>query len=99
MIKLILNFKNSLTLIRKFIKYTFVNLKVFISFLLSPFLFLKFIIDIYHFKNLGGSISKYYPIITDKSLSASNYKGHYFHKDLLVASLIHKKKILFLILT
>lgn len=40
------------------------------------------------FTNNGGKIDFIYPIWSDLSASAGTNKGHYFHQDLLVASLI-----------
>ncbi|WP_170437347.1 DUF268 domain-containing protein [Ruegeria arenilitoris] len=40
----------------------------------------------------GGEITHSFPIITDFSENAGQAKGHYFHQDLLVASLIHASK-------
>lgn len=37
----------------------------------------------------GGEITRAFPILTDYQDSAGRASGHYFHQDLLVASLIH----------
>lgn len=41
------------------------------------------------FKRLGGTVSHHYPVLTDYDAQAGSASGHYFHQDLLVASLIH----------
>jgi SAM-dependent methyltransferase len=43
------------------------------------------------FRKLGGSITHRYPILTDYDVEAGTASGHYFHQDLLVASLIHDR--------
>ena len=42
--------------------------------------------------NKGGEISRTYRILTDYSDTAGAAKGHYYHQDLLVASLIAESK-------
>jgi hypothetical protein len=42
------------------------------------------------FKKAGGVITHHYPIYTDYYEQAGTASGHYFHQDLLVATLIHK---------
>ena len=42
------------------------------------------------FQNLGGVITKFYPILSDYHASAGVGSGIYFHQDLLVASYIFK---------
>ena len=42
------------------------------------------------FRRLGGTVTHFFPILNDYSGSAGTAKGHYFHQDLLVASLIHQ---------
>lgn len=44
------------------------------------------------FRRLGGNITHHYVILKDFADQAGAAKGHYFHQDLLVASLIHQKK-------
>jgi hypothetical protein len=44
------------------------------------------------FRKLGGTITHRYPILTDYAAEAGSARGHYFHQDLLVASLIHDKR-------
>ena len=39
----------------------------------------------------GGKITHIHPVLSDYSDSAGSARGHYFHQDLLVASLIAKK--------
>jgi SAM-dependent methyltransferase len=43
------------------------------------------------FRKLGGTVTHMYPILTDYDAEAGSTDGHYFHQDLLVASLIHRK--------
>jgi hypothetical protein len=43
------------------------------------------------FRQLGGTITHRYPILTDYDAAAGSASGHYFHQDLLVASFIHDK--------
>jgi hypothetical protein len=42
------------------------------------------------FRAQGGSIDNYWPFLDDYKQSAGSDRGHYFHQDLLVASLIHE---------
>ncbi len=42
------------------------------------------------FETLGGKITAKYPVLYDDQEQAASLLGHYFHQDLLVASLIHK---------
>jgi hypothetical protein len=44
------------------------------------------------FQNLGGIITHRYPILSDWDDQAGAANGHYFHQDLLVASLIYIRK-------
>jgi len=44
------------------------------------------------FCRMGGTITCHFPILNNYSDSAGTAKGHYFHQDLLVASLIHQHK-------
>ena len=44
------------------------------------------------FQRLGGNITRRYAILSDFTDQAGSAKGHYFHQDLLVASLIFKNK-------
>src|ERR1700689_4816288 len=44
-----------------------------------------------HFRELGGTITHGYPILTDYDAEAGSARGHYFHQDLLVASFIHDR--------
>lgn len=41
------------------------------------------------FRRMGGKVTHHFPILTNYSSCAGTAKGHYFHQDLLVASLIH----------
>jgi SAM-dependent methyltransferase len=43
------------------------------------------------FRELGGTITHSYPILTDYAAAAGAASGHYFHQDLLVASFIHAR--------
>jgi len=51
----------------------------------------KFIRDRKAFLSKGGKISLLYPELNDYEDSAGDASGHYFHQDLLIASLIHKR--------
>ena len=42
------------------------------------------------FKQLGGKITSSFPIVQDYNASSGISSGHYFHQDLLVASMINK---------
>jgi len=50
----------------------------------------KFYSDRAAFLKAGGIITHFHPIIDDYQKVAGTANGHYFHQDLLVASLIHK---------
>lgn len=50
---------------------------------------LKYYADIRAFKKAGGNITHYYPMLRERTNQAGTATGHYFHQDLLVASLIH----------
>lgn len=50
----------------------------------------KFLSQRLRFKKLGGNITHNSMILGDYSASAGTASGHYFHQDLLVASLIKK---------
>ena len=50
----------------------------------------KYLRHLLEFQRLGGEITHRYTILDDFSEQAGSTKGHYFHQDLLVASLIHK---------
>ncbi len=52
----------------------------------------KFYADREEFIRQGGKITHHWPILDDFGESAGSAKGHYFHQDLLVASLIFKNK-------
>lgn len=43
------------------------------------------------FRKLGGNITHRFPILSDFNAEAGTASGHYFHQDLLVASLIHNR--------
>jgi len=49
----------------------------------------KYIAGYRAFKKMGGTIAYAYPIVSDFDDQAGSASGHYFHQDLLVASLIH----------
>lgn len=46
--------------------------------------------DMKRFQELGGVITHHFPILSDYEDQAGTATGHYFHQDLLVASLIHQ---------
>lgn len=50
----------------------------------------RFMRDLRHFRALGGKVGGLYPVFADYDDQAGSAKGHYFHQDLLVASLIHQ---------
>jgi hypothetical protein len=50
----------------------------------------KYISQYLKFTRLGGSVTHRYPILSDYNSQAGSARGHYFHQDLLVASLIHE---------
>lgn len=49
----------------------------------------KYFSDIRKFTDAGGVVTHIYPIINEYKDQAGTATGHYFHQDLLVASLIH----------
>ena len=51
---------------------------------------LKFRADKANFEKQGGIISKIHAIFDDYHKPAGTASGHYFHQDLLIASMIHK---------
>jgi hypothetical protein len=51
----------------------------------------KYLSKYIRFKKLGGHITHISPIISDYQAQAGSASGHYFHQDLLVASLIYKQ--------
>lgn len=50
---------------------------------------LKYLSDIRSFTEAGGIVTHLYPILDEYKNQAGTATGHYFHQDLLVASLIH----------
>ena len=52
--------------------------------------FKKYLEQLSEFKLKGGRVTHRYPILTDYFQQAGSARGHYFHQDLLVASLIYK---------
>jgi hypothetical protein len=54
-------------------------------------LFRKYLSSRRVFEEKGGVVSHLYPVLTDSQDFAGDASGHYFHQDLLVASMIHKK--------
>lgn len=52
----------------------------------------KYLSDIKKFTNAGGKITHIHPVLNEYSDQAGTATGHYFHQDLLVASLIHDKQ-------
>jgi hypothetical protein len=51
--------------------------------------FQKYLLHFNEFVRLGGQVSNVYPILSDYDETAGTAVGHYFHQDLLVATLIH----------
>lgn len=50
---------------------------------------IKYLSDMRKFTEAGGVVTHLYPILNEYKEQAGTAKGHYFHQDLLVASLIH----------
>lgn len=50
---------------------------------------LKYISDMQKFTDAGGKVTNLFPILNEYKEQAGTATGHYFHQDLLVASLIH----------
>ena len=50
---------------------------------------LKYLSDMRKFTEAGGIVTHLYPILNEYKEQAGTATGHYFHQDLLVASLIH----------
>lgn len=48
----------------------------------------RFFRDMAAFRKAGGAITAFYPILDDFTKQAGTATGHYFHQDLLVATLI-----------
>jgi hypothetical protein len=46
--------------------------------------------ELQKFKEMGGIVTHSFPILSDYEDQAGTASGHYFHQDLLVASLIHR---------
>ena len=53
---------------------------------------MRFSSDLRQFKQLGGQVSQLYPILSEFSESAGKASGHYFHQDLLVASMVSDRQ-------
>jgi len=52
----------------------------------------KYLSDMRRFTEAGGVVTHFYPILDEYKEQAGTATGHYFHQDLLVASLIHDAK-------
>lgn len=52
----------------------------------------RFLADLRKFNQNGGTVAHLFPILTDYDEQAGTATGHYFHQDLLVASLIHEAR-------
>lgn len=50
----------------------------------------RYFSDMSAFEAAGGRVTHYYPILDDYKKQAGTAKGHYFHQDLLVATLINE---------
>lgn len=48
----------------------------------------RYLHEVGRFRQIGGQIDSYYPILDEYSQQAGNIGGHYFHQDLLVAQYI-----------
>ena len=53
---------------------------------------LKYFLDFFKYKKLGGDVTYFHPMLNDSLEEAGISKGHYFHQDLLVASYIYNSK-------
>jgi hypothetical protein len=53
-----------------------------------PF-FPRYVRESFIFMSRGGKITKFFPILEDYVDQAGEASGHYFHQDLLVASMVH----------
>jgi hypothetical protein len=53
---------------------------------------LKYFLDFFKYKKLGGNVTYFHPMLNDSLEEAGISKGHYFHQDLLVASYIYNSK-------
>ena len=53
---------------------------------------LKYYLDFFKYKKLGGNVTYFHPMLNDSLEEAGISKGHYFHQDLLVASYIYNSK-------
>lgn len=53
--------------------------------------YLRYRKDCKEFQRLGGKITHKYKVLDNFDAQAGFAKGHYFHQDLLIASLIHQK--------
>lgn len=51
---------------------------------------LRYFSDMRAFEAAGGRVTHYFPILDDYKKQAGTARGHYFHQDLLVATLINK---------
>lgn len=49
----------------------------------------RYLRELRSFKSVGGAVTHYLPILADYGDTAGEASGHYFHQDLLVASLVH----------
>ncbi len=65
-----------------------INIKILIAFRKFP----NFLRQLYIYKKKGGVIDNFFPILYDYSDSAGTVKGHYFHQDIRVSSLIYQNK-------
>jgi hypothetical protein len=52
----------------------------------------RYLAQYFRFKRSGGLITHRYPVLADYHTQAGTARGHYFHQDLLVASLIHHNR-------
>jgi hypothetical protein len=48
----------------------------------------RYFSEIKKYKNMGGNVEHYYPILSDYADQAGSASGHYFHQDLLIAKRI-----------
>jgi hypothetical protein len=57
-----------------------------------PHQLVRILKDFLVFRQAGGVVSGFWPVLRDFDDQAGTARGHYFHQDLLVASYVHEKK-------
>ena len=79
-------------LLKKVYNFLFHFFGLNIKTLFALYKFPKMLRELIIFKKKGGNIDKFFPILYDYSDSAGSIKGHYFHQDIRVSSLIYINK-------